>query len=285
MARYHLNPETGDPGLCRARRGSCPYGGPAVHYGSAEEARVAYEAQQREQGDSFTTPLRSSADLYRVVERGSSEEKIALLREPRVAVDNPAVVAQLLDDADASVREAAERALGRPSSSSAGSPQLFQVDEEAQKTFRRSVSSAVAGVGLHLGLSMFDSLQGPKAEAYFAVVRAAEGGDQESTAHALAVAKEIEQQRQTLLRAAAAAEDGTRRGRRSAEELSAMARGLSETLDLINFSLLDPTGPVDPEEARVRWLSEEEAEAVVPCDSRHEQRVALRGFCPKCGGV
>lgn len=52
MARYHLNPKTGDPGVCRATV-ACPYGDLARdHYGSKEEARAAYERAQQ----AFTRP-------------------------------------------------------------------------------------------------------------------------------------------------------------------------------------------------------------------------------------
>lgn len=46
MAKYHLNPTTGNPGECSAAEGNCPYGTDAPHYGSPEEARAAFESQQ-----------------------------------------------------------------------------------------------------------------------------------------------------------------------------------------------------------------------------------------------
>lgn len=42
MERYHINPETGNPGICRAEV-RCRYGGAAEHYTSKEEARAAFE--------------------------------------------------------------------------------------------------------------------------------------------------------------------------------------------------------------------------------------------------
>lgn len=44
MNIYHVNPETGEPGLCVARV-QCRYGG-APHYESVEAARRGFEAQQ-----------------------------------------------------------------------------------------------------------------------------------------------------------------------------------------------------------------------------------------------
>ena len=44
MARYHINPKTGNPGICTANAGRCPYGGEEEHYGSADVARSAFES-------------------------------------------------------------------------------------------------------------------------------------------------------------------------------------------------------------------------------------------------
>lgn len=42
MAKYHVNPETGTPGICHAKK-QCRFGGDAEHYKSPEAAREAYE--------------------------------------------------------------------------------------------------------------------------------------------------------------------------------------------------------------------------------------------------
>lgn len=44
MARYHINPETGNPGFCRAKK-NCPFGGDNDHFPTREEARKAAEAE------------------------------------------------------------------------------------------------------------------------------------------------------------------------------------------------------------------------------------------------
>lgn len=41
MAKFHINPETGDPGKCSAEDGKCPFGG--EHFASEAEARKSYE--------------------------------------------------------------------------------------------------------------------------------------------------------------------------------------------------------------------------------------------------
>lgn len=43
MAKFHVNPATGEPGECSARPGNCPYGADAPHYDSKEAARHAFE--------------------------------------------------------------------------------------------------------------------------------------------------------------------------------------------------------------------------------------------------
>lgn len=44
-AKYHINPETGNPGRCTAKK-QCRFGGEAAHYSSEKEARDAYEVTQ-----------------------------------------------------------------------------------------------------------------------------------------------------------------------------------------------------------------------------------------------
>ncbi len=46
MAKYHINPETGEPGICTANTGRCLYGAPSdAHYTSKIAARTAFELQ------------------------------------------------------------------------------------------------------------------------------------------------------------------------------------------------------------------------------------------------
>jgi len=47
MARYHINPETGNPGICRTTPDRCRFRDTSPeHYDTKEEARTAYEASQ-----------------------------------------------------------------------------------------------------------------------------------------------------------------------------------------------------------------------------------------------
>jgi len=43
MNKFHINPETGEPGNCTASSGNCPFGGDEIHFTSKEAARAAYE--------------------------------------------------------------------------------------------------------------------------------------------------------------------------------------------------------------------------------------------------
>lgn len=45
MAKFHINPGTGNPGSCSAQAGNCPFGNDDEHYTSEEAARAAYEKQ------------------------------------------------------------------------------------------------------------------------------------------------------------------------------------------------------------------------------------------------
>lgn len=46
MKTFHLHPETGEPGECRATKGQCPFGSAEAHYETLSEAREAYETLQ-----------------------------------------------------------------------------------------------------------------------------------------------------------------------------------------------------------------------------------------------
>lgn len=43
---FHVNPETGEPGKCSAKKGNCPFGADEPHFESKAEARLHYETTQ-----------------------------------------------------------------------------------------------------------------------------------------------------------------------------------------------------------------------------------------------
>jgi hypothetical protein len=47
IMRYHISPTTGNPNICRAQPGNCPFGAEEPHYTSKEDARVGYEELQK----------------------------------------------------------------------------------------------------------------------------------------------------------------------------------------------------------------------------------------------
>jgi hypothetical protein len=48
MDKFHINPETGNPGVCSAKV-KCPFGGDEVHYFSKEAAQKAFEEATKEE--------------------------------------------------------------------------------------------------------------------------------------------------------------------------------------------------------------------------------------------
>lgn len=74
MAKYHINPQTGDPGVCKAIAGGCPFGGEEEHYTSKEAARAAYEThfvETQEKEADLNKPLPNLSDLYKKSPRGN----------------------------------------------------------------------------------------------------------------------------------------------------------------------------------------------------------------------
>lgn len=53
MARYHINPETGNPNKCGAVKGNCPFGGTNEHYDTKAEAQAAYETHMDQTTDAL----------------------------------------------------------------------------------------------------------------------------------------------------------------------------------------------------------------------------------------
>ncbi len=43
VAKFHINPETGNVGSCKAEQGGCPFGGDEMHFTSTAAARQAAE--------------------------------------------------------------------------------------------------------------------------------------------------------------------------------------------------------------------------------------------------
>lgn len=64
MARYHVNPHTGDYGVCHADKGKCPFGGPSGtenHYSNEAEAKRASEAIHKKSAIRLSRASQSNA--------------------------------------------------------------------------------------------------------------------------------------------------------------------------------------------------------------------------------
>lgn len=78
MARFHINPVTGEPGQCRAQQ-ACPFGGANEHFDSKEEAMQNYEVVMA----GMTVPEPTAKDELR--ERLIAQAEKDTLREQQAA--------------------------------------------------------------------------------------------------------------------------------------------------------------------------------------------------------
>jgi len=73
MAKFHLN-GNGDPGLCKASQGNCPFGSDEEHFTSPEAARKAFEATQ----SIAETPLQKAQGAYSKASQAYDKAEVAL---------------------------------------------------------------------------------------------------------------------------------------------------------------------------------------------------------------
>lgn len=73
MAKFHLN-GNGDPGLCKASQGNCPFGGDEEHYTSPGAARTAFEAAQTV----TVSPLQKAQAAYTKASQALDKAEVAL---------------------------------------------------------------------------------------------------------------------------------------------------------------------------------------------------------------
>lgn len=94
MARFHVNPESGKPGQCKAQHGGCPFGGEENHFASQAEAQAHYEATMAnetvpaslkapsEEGAARGAKLLAGLDAtYKGLEREKNEAEVKRLQE------------------------------------------------------------------------------------------------------------------------------------------------------------------------------------------------------------
>lgn len=75
--KFHVNPQTGDPGPCRALS-NCPFGGDEVHYDSLSSARAGYESSMKALGFETLTTLSEQRSEWRSI---PWDERKALLNK------------------------------------------------------------------------------------------------------------------------------------------------------------------------------------------------------------
>jgi hypothetical protein len=100
MPKYHINPQTGNPGTCHAKK-NCPFGDiQSDHYDSADQARSAYEQANQEYTVTQSTQTNANKALQKkanydqllkavdAVDSSSSKNKInPTLPTPHPVVD------------------------------------------------------------------------------------------------------------------------------------------------------------------------------------------------------
>lgn len=86
MSSYHINPASGDPSICRAHKGNCPFGTSDKHYASVEEARSAFERTMA----SLTVPAVSKKATQSFDDWGKAREAAQALTVAQRAQQAPA---------------------------------------------------------------------------------------------------------------------------------------------------------------------------------------------------
>lgn len=91
MAKFHVNPNTGDASPCRAEKGQCPFGSADEHYNTKEEAYAAFEASQ----ETFSVVLKKNGSAPANERQVSSfdakvESAIKVLQDEFDAAENKA---------------------------------------------------------------------------------------------------------------------------------------------------------------------------------------------------
>lgn len=82
MPKYHINPETGRPNICRAKEGNCRYrddsGEQLPHFPSKTEAREHYEKIQKAAGNSLPRLKKQKTvyDVHELLKRKAVVEKL-----------------------------------------------------------------------------------------------------------------------------------------------------------------------------------------------------------------
>ena len=77
MAKFHINPQTGDAGPCNAAKGGCPFGGDEIHFTSLTAAREASEKLLANSYGDGALVKRTLQELNSIAKDTSDPEAIA----------------------------------------------------------------------------------------------------------------------------------------------------------------------------------------------------------------
>lgn len=106
MAKHHVNPNTGNPGICKSAKGKCPFGSEDEHFSSPEAAQKAAEKLMSEQYSTVDKAYRKKDNA--AVEGMNREMKKRIISEAAEGKNNlhPSVVAKVFSkDSDELIRK------------------------------------------------------------------------------------------------------------------------------------------------------------------------------------
>lgn len=106
MAKHHVNGNTGNVGICKAKKGGCPFGSEEEHYNTAEEATAAAEKMMTEQYSTINTAYRKKD--YSALDGMNRELKKRIISESAAGENklHPSVVAKVFSrDNDELIRK------------------------------------------------------------------------------------------------------------------------------------------------------------------------------------
>lgn len=92
MAKYHINPVTGEAGSCSATKGPCPFGGPDEHFDSLKAAGEAYEVVMAEH--MFLSQQDTAAGAAALARQVAAEEQAQRELSEKAGYNNDATIAR-----------------------------------------------------------------------------------------------------------------------------------------------------------------------------------------------
>lgn len=147
MAKFHVNPNNGNVGSCRALLGRCPYGNEEDHYETAGQAREAFEASH---GGSFNFARQPSPQAQKIFDKiisstlmGGSTNAVAYKEMASVAPDEWPLLAREAQEEYDGIAAQLKEIRNSNSSSYNGDPNYRRLQTLGENAFKRlTVSNA-----------------------------------------------------------------------------------------------------------------------------------------------